>query len=1005
MFVFDRGALYVAEVAVMGTLDVRIGVLGPLQVRIGDGEVALPGMRPSIVLASLALSAGRTVSPEVLIDHVWGDRLPLSAADSLHSLVSRLRGAVGADVIQTATGGGYRLDVDADQVDLLRFRRQIEEAGRAEDPEKTRHVLNEALELWRGDPLGGLASERLHRDVVPGLVEEYLSALERRIELDLAAGLHSTLIAELRDLVARHPLRETLWRLLIIALDESGRRADALDAYHRLRVDLRERLGIDPAGELQILFQRLLADSTPASADAAEAQGEANAPRPRTDTWITSRALPGDIADFTGRDHELDELLAAAGGRDGAGQTVTIAAIDGMAGVGKTTLAIRLAHRLADRFPDGHLFIDLQGHTPGHEAMDPAAALDVLLRAIGVPGERIPGPVAERAALWRSELSGRRVLILLDNAATAAQVRPLIPGAAGVLAVVTSRRRIADLDGATTLSLDVLPAWDALTLFTAIVGEERCAAEPTAVGEVLGLCGHLPLAIRIAAARLRARPAWSVEYLATRLADQQHRLAELSAGERSVAAAFALSYQHLTPAHQGIFRLLGLHPGTSVDARLAAAMATVDPRDAEALLEDLLDAHLLRQPEPGRYRFHDLLRRYAHQTALEADSEAARRTAVARVIDYYTDAVHRTGPYVSPGRAPAPVSLEHPPAAPVHFETQQQALDWLDTERTNLTSTVVHAADQGLDKGSWQLARDLWSFFRLRGHLADWTGTQQTALAAARRLGDSAAEADCLRVLGIASWESARYGEATEYYVQALSRYRAAADLHGECATLTNLGMIHWRLESYAEALDYHRQALAVAHRLPTDPWREASIRIGLGLSLWKTGQLEEALEHTQSAYEAFSAADDARGAGGALSNLSLIHRDLGRFDQALHDMEQALDLMRTSGDRRGEGELLNDLAATHHAMGRFDQAERAHRDALRLAVEVTNRDEEGRAHHGLARTLAASDPQAAVAHWKQALAIYTELAVPRAADVRRELEDFTGKHPDQNRSGSAADA
>jgi DNA-binding SARP family transcriptional activator/tetratricopeptide (TPR) repeat protein len=963
------------------TGDIRIRVLGPLQVRSGVARLVLPGQRPSIVLASLAMSAGRMVSLETLAGHVWGEQLPLSATDSLRSLVSRLRLVVGSTAIQT-TAAGYLLDVDPDQVDLLRFRRLVDEAGRVDDAGKARELLGEGLGLWRGDPLSGLASERLRRDVVPGLIEEYLSALERRIGLDLAAGLHGALVAELRELVGRHPLRESLWYLLITAQDEAGRRADALASYHQLRTDLRERLGVEPAGELQNLYQRLLIG--PIRTRTSTKTAHAETPAPRTSTRVSSHELPGDISDFTGRERELDQLLTAAAASGGDEQAVMITAIDGMAGIGKTTLAVHLAHRLSHRFPDGQLFVDLHGHTPGHVPMDAATALDNLLRAIGVPCERIPQSLTQRVGLWRSELSGRRVLVLLDNAATAAQVRPLIPGAAGCLAIITSRQHIADLDGVRTLSLDVLRVPEAAAMFTAVVGADRSAAEPAAVAEVLRLCGNLPLAIRIAAARLRARPAWTVQYLATRLADEQRRLAELAAGERSVGAAFALSYRNLPPGHQRMFRLLGLYPGTAFDTYLAAALADVDLRVAEALLEDLLDAHLLRQSVPGRYRFHDLLRRYACDIAQSVESSQSRDEAIHRILDYYLCVTERARVhFMVPGNSTRS-ELTYPPTHMPSLGDRSQALAWSEREQTNVTAIIAYAADHCWYDHACQLSNIVWWFFRLRGGLREWIIAQRSAVEAAERLGEPQTLADMERILGIVCWESGRYADAIRCYQKALALYQETGDLSAQAKTLSNLGLVYFRQGQVEQALEQHQGALLCCQGADGTPLTEAAIRTNLGLACWGLGRYGEAIEHNLRALDLYQQENDQRGQGGAMSNLGLAHGSLGNSEKALDYHHRAIDLVRASGDHIGESDVLNDFADTLRTLGHLDEARKQYQHALEIAQQRDSRLQQARAHNGIAYTV--KDSTTTQHHWKQALDIYTDLGLPEANDIQHAL-------------------
>jgi DNA-binding SARP family transcriptional activator/tetratricopeptide (TPR) repeat protein len=1014
-----------------------VGLLGPLEVRRGVLPVVVPRGRAGVVLAVLALSAGRPLSLDVLADSVWGEQFPQSAKASLHSHVMRLRRILGAEFIRTVPAG-YLLDLGPDQVDVLRFRRLAAEAAGLRDPVKSRDMLSAALDLWRGEPLDGLRSETLHHDVRTVLAEERLAALQRRIDLDLAAGRHGELVAELRELTSRWPMRETLWGQLITALSGAGRQADALDAYHEVRGLLREQLGVDPSGGLQELYHRILAGAPGADA-MADVAGDLHVPPaagqgraaggvpaesdrvmpvpPRTEGgWRARNDLPGDAGDFTGRDRELRELLAVLPGQDEIAQTVVIAAIDGMAGVGKTTLAVHAAHRVADRYPDGKLFIDLHGHTPERDPADPAAALDSLLRAIGVPGGHIPDSLEARAALWRARLAGRRVLVLADNAASASQVRPLIPGAAGCLVLVTSRRRLTSLDAARMLSLGILPSDDALALFAAVAGADRIAAEPGPAQEVLRLCGYLPLAIRISAARLAARPAWTVSYLAGRLGDQRQRLAELTTADRSVAAALAVSYQQLTPRQQRLFRLLGLHPGPDFDAYLAAAIASMTLAEAGQGLEDLVDAHLLQEPAPGRYRFHDLLRDIAEAAARQEEPDAACSEATGRALDYYLHVAHQADALLRPGRARTSLDLTNPPAWAPPLADQPKALDWCESEHANLLSAISYADTHGRHGHVWRLAASIWFYLYTHNHVQDWIATHRLALAAASRLHDDAAQAETFRQLGIAYWHAGRYTEADVHQQQALGLFRGLGDRAGEATTLGVLGQIqlcagrypcafellraaidiydeindsrgkaftavhvarvHRRLGRYPEALDQLSEALA-AFRVMGDSWQEGVILGDLGVVYEYLGRDKEALEHQEMALSLWRRAGDLVGEAGALTGIGNVYRRLGRHDEARDHHHQALTLVRQAGSRYVEAQILNDLGATCSAAGRTDEAVAHHRDALALATRTRNPYEQARAHAGIAHALCRTDPGGARRHRDQALAISTDLGVP----------------------------
>jgi DNA-binding SARP family transcriptional activator/tetratricopeptide (TPR) repeat protein len=985
----------------------RVGLLGPLEIRYGDQPVEIPGGRARVVLATLALAAGRPVAEAALADRVWSERPPQSTRASLTTHVMRLRRVVGGDAIRT-TASGYLLDLDADQVDVLRFRRLTAEAARERDPDQARRLLTEALDLWRGEPLDALDSETLQRDLVPALVEERLLALQRCIELDLAAGEHARLTGQLRELTSRHPLHEPFWRQLITALAAGGRQADALDAYGRLRVNLREQLGVDPSAELRERYQRLLAGQAAADprAEAHDVPDAHNGhdvstndipqePDDHRDLEPIRRELPGDLGDFAGRELELHELIAAAptapkpqagaSHAAAAATTVVISAIDGMAGVGKTTLAIHAAHQLTETFPDGQLFIDLHDRLAGPQGTDPAAALDTLLRAVGVPGELIPPALAQRSALWRSRLAGRRMLVLLDNAVSAAQVQPMLPGSAGSMAIVTSRRRLIELDGARHLSLDLLPADDALALFTRIVEAQSVDAEPEAAADVLRLCGYLPLAIRIAAARLDARPAWSIRYLAQRL-DDQRRLSELASGDRSVAAVFAISYEQLPPGHRQLFRLLGLHPGPDFDVYLAAAAAGLDPATAEDVLEDLLDVNLLRQRTPGRYEFHDLLRDHASATALSADSAEERRAAVGRMLDYYLRMTELTDDLLAPGRARNRPVLE---AAPDHvppLASQAEALDWCERELANVLAAVTRAADASRPQHQWLLPLNLFLYYNARRGAQVAKAIYHAAHDAAERAGDQWARAETARHLGWVYWDLSDATEAIHYQHLALEIFRAIGDESGEAVALGNLGFSALSQSRYDEAADLCREVVQVCRRVG-NLRGEAIGLFNLGYGCTQLGRFAEAIRHLTAALELFRRIDDQRMEAATCAALGNVRVRMSDYGQALLWHRRALDLAGAVCDFDLEAQCLNDMADGVRAAGDRQQGASLYRDALERARVVRSRLGQARAHDGLGHCLLPDDPDAACQHWLEALALFEELNHPRAADVRAALE------------------
>lgn len=617
-------------------------VLGPFEVCVGDRRLELGGPRIRTLLAVLTANAGRVMRVGALVDALWGTDAPPEAAQTVRTYVSRLRRSLAAAGQLIVTHQvGYTLRLAPDALDAVHFEHLVTTGRDALTAERHADAvarLTRALRLWRGDAYAEFGDVPLLRAEAGRLAAMRLAATEDRIDAELATGAGSALLDELTALTERHPGHDRLWGQLMIALYRAGRQVDAVEVFGHARAVLVGRFGLDPSARLTEIHRRLLNnDARLLGVPAAIA-----APvRARDD-------LPGDVARFTGREEELARLVAASTGT---------AAIDGMAGIGKTALAVHAAHLLAGHYRDARLFLDLHGHTPGRAPTTPLAALETLLRALDVPAGRIPADLDACAALWRAELATRSVLVVLDDAAGLAQLRPLLPGTARTRVLVTSRRRLVGLDSGTGVSLDVLPEADAAALFAGVLGDER-AADTGAVRDVADRCGYLPLAIRLAAARLRARPSWTVRYLAERLRGRGWPLAELEADDAGVAAALAPSYDHLDPAARRLFRLLGLHPGPDFDAPAAAALAAVTVPEAERLLEDLVDDHLLRQSTAGRYRFHALVRRHAHTAALAEEPESGRRAALRRMVDF-----SRRGTR-APDERP-PISLG--PAAAVSF--------------------------------------------------------------------------------------------------------------------------------------------------------------------------------------------------------------------------------------------------------------------------------------------------------------------------------------------------
>lgn len=825
------------------------GLLGPLDVVLDGHHVHVPSGKRRVILAALALRPGQVVGVDELVELVGGSR------NALQTAVGRLREDLGRPELVQTRPGGYLLDVRPDEVDVHRFDR-LEPV--------------EALRLWRGRPFADIGSDALERDHVPALTEKYLATLEARIEQDLKRGRHEQLVPELRTLTRQHPARERMWAQLIVALHRCDRQTEALQAYDDIRTRLAEELGLDPGRDLQQAHQQVL------TAD--------NRPRARND-------LPGDIPDFAGRAGDLDEILAAV-----PSEGVAITAIDGMAGIGKTTLAVRAAHRLARRFPDAQLFVDLHSHTDGVEPRTPSDALLALLTALGVPAQEIPDDLDARAARWRAEMAHRKALVVLDNAGSAAQVRPLLPGTGLVL--VTSRRRLVDLDAAHTVSLGVLSEVDSLGLLTSIAGPQ---ADLHAARAIVRLCGHLPLAVRIVGARWRTRPAWSPQDLVRRLTE--HRLGELKAGARSVAGAFALSYQQLTADQQRLFRRLGLHTGEDWDVHLAAAVAGTTRAEAERLLDELLDVHLVQQQENGRYRFHDLLAEHAKASVEPEEAEEA----VWRIVDFYLHAVSLAEQRTAPGRAQPCPDVRYPPLDPPPLANVRQATAWLDDEYRNIRAVVYLAAYNGHYEHAWQLPHRMAAYLLLRGFGRERIELQNVALAATHQLGDLKARAEALRGLGSA-YLSRRDAEPVKHLQQALDLMRQIGDVGGEASVLILFGIIAREGNRSDKALRYFERAVELTRRVG-EPLQEAFALHHLGLAHVLAGRNDEALAQLTSALRLGEEHGDVSRIASALQDIAFVHFFLFNDAECVAHLERSLPVFQDRGDWRGEALARADLA------------------------------------------------------------------------------------------------
>jgi DNA-binding SARP family transcriptional activator/Tfp pilus assembly protein PilF len=1029
---------------------VRFALLGTLMLAGGAGDpVGVSGARQRALLASLLLSANVPVSPDALAEAVWDGSPPPGAPATLRSHIKRLRRALGpqAGARIKACDPGYLISVREPELDVLCFEAACADAGAARRaarwPEASA-AAGRALGLWRGTPLLDVPSQVLRDRFVPRLEQLRLQALEDRAEADLRLGRQDRLIPELRELAARHPVRERFHAQLMEALARAGRQAEALDAYRQARRALVDELGIEPGPHLRLLHQQILDGDPALAAPPAGHDGTPQAPAPGAGSASSPagvpRELPGTAAHFTGREGELAVLagLLDRGGEQTPG-TVVISAIGGTAGVGKTALAVHWAHQVADRFPDGQLYVNLRGYDP--DQLVPAAdALAGFLRALGVPGPDIPPEPDERAARYRSLLAGRRMLVVLDNARSVEQARPLLPGTPACVTLVTSRDSLAGLvarDGAVRLDLDLLPTADAVSLLRALIGQ-RADADPGAAEALAAQCCRLPLALRVAAELAAARPAIPLAGLVDELADQQRRLDLLDAGGDSRTAVrnvFSWSYRHLDPAAARMFRLLGLHPG--LDRYAAAALTGTTVKQARRVLDVLTRAHLTQLAGPGRHSMHDLLRAYAAEQAIAHNSEAEQQAALTRLFDHYlhTAAVamdtlfpaerHRR-PGIPPPAIPGPAVAD--PA---------DARAWLDAERATLVAVAVHTASHGWPGHATRLAGILFRYLDTGGHYPEAIVIHTHARHAARDIGDSAAEATALTSLGAVDWRQSRYPQAVGHFGQALAICRETGDRAGEARALGNLGLVDFqqgrypeasghfgqalaicretgdqsgearalgnlgdidiRLGRYPQAARRHRQALVVCHRTGDRPGKARALG-NLGDIDIRLGRCQQAADHYHQALALFRETGDRIGEASTLGNLGVVDFQQGRCEQAAAHFRQALAVCHETGDRSGEAQALNGLGETFLATGRAADARAQYAAALSVTTQSGEKYEQARAHNGLAHAChAAGDPGQARRHWKEALTLYTSLGALETDQVRAHLattDDHARREP-----------
>jgi DNA-binding SARP family transcriptional activator len=931
----------------------RVQVLGPVAAWRGRERLDLGPPAQRAILGLLAIACGRPVSRIAIMNVLWHDRSPpATAANVIQTHVMHLRRRLepdrpsrGRSGVVKQIGDGYALVTAAVAVDLPQFRQLVESAADAQAAQKSRRaaaLLHEALGLWHGPPMADIPAVAGNPAVV-GLDAERRAALARYGDLMIALGSAAEALPRLEEAAAAHPFDEVGQARLIRAYGAAGRRAQAFATFREVRRRLAEELGVDPGPELLDAHADLLRVRGGRSEDG---DGSTFTPVPAQ--------LPADIPGFVGRVTELAALDRLA---TGSGATV-IAAVSGTAGVGKTALAVHWAHQVAHRFSDGQIFLNLRGFDRLGKEMDPAEAIRALLDALHVPQERVPAGVAAQTALYRSLVATRRILIVLDNARDAQQVRPLLPGGPGCLVLVTSRNQLQGLvatDGAHPLRVDLLTPSEAGDLLASRLGADRTAAEPEAVAEIVTRCARLPLALAIVAARGAVHPHFDLRDLATELRDERTRLDTLATDEQGsvVRSVYAWSYHALTPAAATMFRYFGLHPGPVLSRQAAVSLA--GSSEVGPTLAELTRANLVVESTPGRYSCHDLLHTYAAEVTRTVDSADSRHAARRRMLDHYLHTARAADRLLLPHREP-PIELD-PVAAgtvPEPLHDRDQAMAWFAAEHRVLVALTRLAADTGFDAHAARLAWTMCTFFQWRGHWHDQLATQHVALQAAQRLADHAGQAHAHHHLGRAYAKLSRPDDALRHYDDALRLFVQCGDHAGQAQTHLGLGAVFENRSDHRTALRHARQAL-----------------------------------------EGFRLAGNVPGQANAMNSAGWCHAQLGDHEQAITACRAALVLQQEIGDRDGEAATWDSLGYAHHHLGQFSEAIACYERAIDHRRELGDRYYEAATLERLGDTHLSSDGLTAAAEaWRTALTILDSLGHADADRLRKKLHNIGQPEP-----------
>ncbi|MFF4621995.1 AfsR/SARP family transcriptional regulator [Nonomuraea jabiensis] len=911
-------------------MGVEFGILGEVSAWADGRPINLGPARQRCVLAALLVDANHPVSLDQLTDRVWGDAPPQRAAGTLHSYLSRLRSVLSPSDSIHRSAAGYLLRVSEEAVDLHRFRALLARA-RASDDQEAARLYGVALGLWRGEPFADLDTPWLAA-LRHTLQTERLSARLDHHDVRLRLGRHAELLPELTVLADRHPLDERLVGQLILALYRSGRQAEALDRYERTRRRLADELGADPGPDLRRLHLRMLSAETTLT------------PRPVP----VPRQLPPPPPSFAGRSRELadlDRIMAAPG------NTVVISAIGGTGGVGKTWLALHWAHGNLPRFPDGQLYVNLRGFDPSDSPMPPETAVHGFLDALGVDAAAVPVGLEAQAALYRSLVAGKRMLIVLDNARDTDQVTPLLPGSPSCAVLVTSRRQLPGLitgHGARPIPLDAFDPEEARQAITRLLGEERVRAEPDAVADLLDRCGGLPLALGIVAARARMHPGFPLSVLAGQLREDSSRLDLLDAGEQtaSLRAVFSWSYRALTPPAARLFRLLGNAFGPDLGGAAAASLAGLTGGEVRALLGELVRAHLVTENVADRFTMHDLLRAYAAEQALPAtpafdgpgSPSDQRRAATCRLLDHCLHTAHAAALIINRSRQPLTLDEPQPGTSPENPADHDQAMEWFATEHPTLMAAVRHAADAGLGTRAWQIGWTLSDYLDRQGRWLDLLAAHSAALAVTRRQADRFGEAQSHAGASRALIRLGRLDDARAYLERAIALFTELGDRDGRTRAHLGLGFVHQKQDRPRAALDQFHQALAL-HREAGNEAGAALFLNSIGYQLVLLGEYEEAIPYCQEALDLHAKLGYRHGEASAGDSLAYAYHHLGRFAEAAELYRRSIGLFQEVGDRWHEADTTVHLGEMYDAAGDRATALDTFRRALELLEQLNHPD------------------------------------------------------------------